>query len=212
MAIYPYFRLHGGHQGNQKVAFMDLAAKKTLGLVVFFICLWPLQNFPDLLEFDREKIFNGEIWRIWTAHFVHSNGLHFALNMSVALPLYWLCITAIKKHQLLLCSIVFSTLISIILLLGQPHIDWYNGLSGLLHALATYFFVLLAISRDKMFWGGLILIWLKVLSELIGLHYGHESLIGNMRVITEAHFIGAIIGTLSAFLLVEENYKKLWSD
>ena len=95
---------------------------------------------------------------------------------------------------------VFAALISVTLLCIYPGLGWYNGLSGLLHALLAYFSVRLAKDEDKVFWAGLVIVWMKVLVEAIRAHFGYESLVGDMTVITEAHLIGAFFGTVAAFI------------
>ena len=153
-----------------------------------------------MLEFDRQRILSGEIWRIWTGHLVHTNNSHFAQNIVASIIIYFTFFTAIKLSELLLYSFVFAALISVTLLCIYPSLGWYNGLSGLLHALAVYFSMRLARNKDNIFWVGLGIVWVKVLIESIRAYSGYESLIGDMKVITEAHLIGAFFGTATAII------------
>jgi len=179
---------------------MGSARDKVLGAAVFVYCLWVLQSYLGVLEFDRQQVLTGEIWRIWTGHLVHTNSSHFALNIVAAIIIYFTFFTRIKLGELLLYGFVFAALISVTLLCIYPSLGWYNGLSGLLHALVAYFSVRLARDEDKIFWAGLIIVWVKVLVEAIRAHSGYESLVGDMTVITEAHLIGAFFGTVTAFI------------
>jgi rhomboid family GlyGly-CTERM serine protease len=179
---------------------MGSAKTKFLSAAVFFYCLWLLQTYSGLLEFDRQQILSGDIWRIWTGHLVHTNNSHFVLNIVASIMIYFTFFTGIKLGQLLLYSFVFATLINVTLLCIYPSLDWYNGLSGLLHALAAYFFVRLAKDEGKVFWVGLVILWGKVLIETIRAHFGYESMIGDMTVITEAHLIGVFFGTATAII------------
>ena len=169
-------------------------------LLFFFYCLWLLQSFSGLLEFDRQQILSGDIWRIWTGHLVHTNNSHFVLNSVAAIIIYFTFFTRVKVGELLLYSFVFATLISVTLWCAHPNVGWYNGLSGLLHALAAYFFMRLARDEGKVFWVGLAIVWGKVLIETIRAQSGYESLIGDMTVITEAHLIGVLFGTMTAII------------
>ena len=173
---------------------------KFLSTAVFFYCLWLLQSYPGLLEFDRQQILSGDIWRIWTSHLVHTNNSHFVLNITAAVIIYFTFLTGIKLGELLLYSFVFATLISVTLWNIYPNIVWYNGLSGLLHALVAYFSIRLASDEDKVFWAGLAIVWGKVLIETIRAQSGYENLIGEMTVITEAHLIGVFFGTATAII------------
>lgn len=179
---------------------MGATRDKVLGTIVFVCCLWALQNYLGVLEFDRQQVLSGEIWRIWTSHLVHSNSYHFLLNIVAAIIIYFTFFTKIKLGELLLSSYVFAALISITLLCIYPGLDWYNGLSGLLHALVAYFCVRLAREEDKIFWAGLVIVWVKVLIEAIRADSGYEGLVGDMAIITEAHLIGAFFGTVTAFI------------
>lgn len=179
---------------------MDASRDKVLGAAVFVCCLWALQSYLGVLEFDRQQVLSGEIWRIWTGHLVHTNISHFALNIVAAIIIYFTFFTRIKSGELLLYGSVFATLISVTLLCIHPSLDWYNGLSGLLHALVAYFSVRLARDEDKIFWAGLVIIWMKVLVEAIRAHSGYENLVGDMTIITEAHLLGAFFGTVTAFI------------
>ena len=181
---------------------MGTARDKVLGAALFVYCLWVLQSYLGVLEFDRQQILSGEIWRIWTGHLVHTNSSHFSLNIVAAIIIYFTFFTGIKLGELLLCGFVFASLISVTLLCVYPGLAWYNGLSGLLHALVAYFSVRLARDEDKIFWAALVVVWLKVLVEGIRAHSGYENLVGDMAVIIEAHLIGAFFGTVTAFIFM----------
>jgi rhomboid family GlyGly-CTERM serine protease len=182
---------------------MGSARGKVLGAAVLVSCLWVLQSYWEVLEFDRQQILSGEIWRIWTGHLVHTNSAHFALNITAAIIIYFTFFTRMKSGELWLYSFVFAALISVALLLIYPNIDWYNGLSGLLHALVAYSSLRLARDGDKMFWAGFFMVWVKVLLEVIRAHSGYETLVGDMTVITEAHLMGAFFGTVAVFICNE---------
>ncbi len=179
---------------------MGAARSKVPGAAVFVCCLWVLQRYLGLLEFDRQQVLSGEIWRIWTGHLVHTTSSHFVLNIVAAIIVYFTFFTRIKYGELLLYSFVFAALISVTLLCIYPSLGWYNGLSGLLHALVAYFSVRLARDGDEIFWAGLVIVWVKVLVEAIRAHSGYESVVGDMTIITEAHLIGACFGTVTAFI------------
>lgn len=159
------------------------------------LCLFALQPFALSLEFSREPVWAGEIWRLWTGHLVHTDVFHLLLNLSPALIIYFAFFPTIRGVELLLCASLFCPLISVALLMFYPAIDWYNGLSGLLHALVAYFSIRLACTQSRIYWAALVLVWTKILVETLAAQSGYVSFIGDMRVINEAHFIGALIGT-----------------
>lgn len=183
-------------------------ATRILISILFFTCFWTMQSYSEILEFNRKQILLGEIWRIWTAHLVHTNITHLLLNISATLIIYFGFFSKIKSGELLLSWFIFSALISIILLYIYPNIAWYSGLSGLLHALVSYFCIRLATNRNNIFWLGLMIVWIKVLVETICAYFGNQSLINDMIVITEAHLIGAFVGTITAFIYRCHQYRK----
>ena len=179
---------------------MNEARKKALGSAVFVFCLCALQSFSVTLELDRQLVFSGEVWRIWSGHFVHTNIPHLLLNIVAALLLYFAFFSTIKLAELLACSFIFTALISLALLYFYPELEWYNGLSGLLHALTIYCSIRMMRAGDMVFLVALVVVWLKVLAESTGTYLGYESLLGNMTVVTEAHLVGAFVGTITAIL------------
>jgi len=175
---------------------------RVLGAAVFVVFLCMLQRFSGAFELDRQQVLSGEIWRIWIGHLVHTNMTHLTLNIAAALIIYFGFFTRVKLAVLLAYGFVFSTLISVALLCVYPGLDWYNGLSGLLHALVVYFSIRLAREKDTVFWVGPILVWLKVLTETLRANTGYENLLGDMMVITEAHLVGVFMGTIVAIICI----------
>jgi len=86
------------------------------------------------LRYDREAILaGGEVWRLVSGHLAHLGWSHWALN-GVGMILVWLLVGPVMSSARWL--VVFAgTLAGIDLgfLLLQPGLDWYVGLSGLLH-------------------------------------------------------------------------------
>lgn len=169
---------------------------------LFFLLLYLLQSYVAVLEFDRQQILAGQVWRIWTGHFVHSHFTHLALNSITAVALYSVFMSRIQAAELLLSVFLFAFVISIILLYQYPNLAWYNGLSGLLHALVAYLCIRFFGAHNKLYWLGFSLVWIKVVHEMFGMQKGYQSELSGMTIIAEAHFIGGCIGTLSALVYV----------
>jgi rhomboid family GlyGly-CTERM serine protease len=164
--------------------------------------LWILHGTINALEFNRYLILSGEYWRIWSGHLVHQNMSHFGLNTGTALILYFGFFPTIRASHLLTTYLIFSTLIGIGLLFYLPHLQWYNGLSGLLHALLAYFSALFAVYEKRIYWSVWIIVWLKVLSETFELNIFFQDIYMGLEVINEAHLMGVIIGTTSALIVI----------
>lgn len=88
----------------------------------------------SLLYFEPGKIIDGELWRMVSGHFTHSDANH----------LFWNCLGLVvlggiierRSRRLLLCSVA-TGLVSVSLLLLSPlsTLDIYCGLSGVLNSL-----------------------------------------------------------------------------
>lgn len=179
---------------------MSVVQGRIPGVIAFVGCLWALQNYAGILEFDRQQIVSGELWRIWTGHLVHTNLTHFALNVAAAILLGLLFSPPIKRGEWLLSGIIFAGLIGLGLFCLYPDLDWYNGLSGLLHAWLAYFSIRLASAARRLFWMVLAAVWVKVAVETLGVQLGYVHLLDGMTIITEAHLLGAVFGTAGGLI------------
>ena len=107
----------------QRISPISLAL--TGALLVF-----ALPQFQSVLIYDREAILAGELWRLFTGHWVHFSAAHLGCNLAV-LAVAGLILetgTAVRTTRLLLVAPWF---ISVGLLLCEPQLRCYGGLSGL---------------------------------------------------------------------------------
>lgn len=149
---------------------------------------WLSQDF----YYRRDAIYQGELWRLISAHFVHINGVHLLLNWlgwCFALLLFPAFLNWRLSGPCLLAS---SVGISLGLYLFFPNIQWYCGFSGVLHSLLV---VASLLCRPRRL-GGLILLLLslKMIYEVTG-----GSLSGMLTEtiespLYEAHWLGYALG------------------
>ena len=186
----------------------------------FPIARWPLfflliivllavfdSHIHTLLRFDFHAIQQGEIWRLFTAHIIHLNPTHAALNGAGFLLLAWMLP---KGHWAIWLSfyIVCALFISI-MVYWEGQVFWYVGASGVLHGLmmlAAFFSKWLESWRRLAM---LVLILGKVIWEQTPWYSDEQihSMIGG-HVVVDAHFWGAmaavfviIIYSLSQYIL-----------
>lgn len=190
--------------GAQKLVRTAARSSATLaiGLAAGVAFVWP--GLADRLIYDRADIFAGQVWRMWTGHLVHFNPSHLLWDLAVFLPAgAWLERTSPRLARWF--YVLTPLAISAMLLLGEPTLGFYAGLSGL----ATGVLVLLALvqlRRDtagpRWFWPGvLLLVAAKIVTEL----WTHAPLAARfdcgVRTVPLAH-IGGIACALVAALLV----------
>jgi rhomboid family GlyGly-CTERM serine protease len=89
---------------------------------------------PELLVFDRAAIADGELWRLVSAHWVHSDSEHLAWNVAGLLVLGWL-FEPLLRARLLTVLLVGTLGVDLLIWWMLPELERYCGLSGILNAL-----------------------------------------------------------------------------
>ena len=155
----------------------------------------------ELLAFDRNGIAAGEAWRLLSGHFVHLGISHLALNL-VGLALVWYLV---GRHFTPVRWLFVGVLSIAAMDAGfwwlNPELDWYVGLSGLLHGLLAAGLIVAVRERDRE---GLV-IALFVIGKLAWEQWGgplpgSEATAGGV-VIVDAHLYGAIGGALAGIVV-----------
>lgn len=150
----------------------------------------------EWFAYDRDQLNNFEWWRLITGHFLHTNITHLLLN-TLGLTLLW----ALHGHYYPAqrCVILFLILClgtSGSLYIFSPQMQWYVGLSGVLHGLfiiGAYFDIQ---NKYKTGWLMLVGVWLKVAHEQIyGASEEVTQLIG-ANVAIDAHLFGTVTGSI----------------
>jgi rhomboid family GlyGly-CTERM serine protease len=159
-----------------------------------------IAGLSGLFVYDRALILQGQLWRAWTGHVVHYGPSHLFWNLAVFLPAgcwlerLWPCRT---RWFYAVCPPVISA----VLLLAEPDLGRYAGLSGV----ATGMLVLLAglqLRRGKdepawFWWAVLALVAGKIVLELTTGAPLIVSYAGSVRSVPLAHLGGLGCGTLA---------------
>ncbi len=153
------------------------------------------------LRFDRAAILDGQWWRLLSAHLVHLGGPHLLMNLA-GLWLVWALVgPALSSRSWLIVLLADALITGLGLLIFNPQLAWYVGLSGVLHGLLVAgamadiragrrsTWLLLAALAFKLGW-----------EQLAGPLPGSEASAGG-TVIVDAHLYGALGGLLLSPLL-----------
>lgn len=157
------------------------------------------------LVLDVSKALNGEMWRILTGHFCHTNIFHLTVNL-LALVLLMSLFNDVYSVTSLLCLLVFAALmIGLGYSLFYPDVSQYLGLSGVLHAVASAG-ALLSLKTKRLF----ALIFLFGITTKLVSEYseGASDSLADMiqaRVAVEAHYMGALSGVMFTAILMMKN-------
>lgn len=154
-----------------------------------------------LLRYDRANIGDGELWRLFTGHLTHLGWSHLWLNLAGLLMVWLLCADALSQKLWWLVLAACALGCSLGLLLWDPNVQWYVGLSGVLHGLLVAGTVA-GISRGKRdSWLLLAAVTLKLVWEQWqGPLPGSEAEAGG-HVVVDAHLYGACTGLLVMLVL-----------
>lgn len=150
------------------------------------------------LRYDRAAVAAGELWRLITGHLVHLGPSHLAMNV-LALAILAVVLPALATWRQWLLTFLSSALfIDIGLFAFHPSVEWYVGLSGVLHGFWTAGVVLAIRARRFEAIPLAVLLLLKLGYEFL---FGPIPLSGEVAagpVVSVAHAWGAIGGAAFA--------------
>ncbi len=152
----------------------------------------------EALRWSRPALADGQAWRLLTGHVAHLGTAHLAMNLA-ALAVIWLLVG--RRHGvrawLAVLAIVIATIDAAFWWL-VPQLDWYVGLSGVLHGLLVA--GLLAGLRDAPLESTLLLLAIAAKlawEQFAGPLPGSAETAGG-PVVVDAHLYGAVGGLAGA--------------
>jgi rhomboid family GlyGly-CTERM serine protease len=149
------------------------------------------------LRYERAALANGEWWRLITAHLVHLDVRHLALNLAGLVALWWLYAADARPRDWLIVALVSALAIGAGLYLLSPSLHWYVGLSGVLHG----FWAAAAVAAWHR-WRAESVVTLAVLAAKLAAEqiFGPLSagVSSGLPVVTVAHLYGALGGLAAA--------------
>lgn len=173
-------------------------AIRLFGIPALFFAVFP-QLAPSFV-FDRNAIAGGELWRLWTGHWVHFSSSHLGWNLAALIPIgAWL--ETERPGLLLRFSTIATPLLSLGLFFVDPHMLTYGGLSGLATGVVTLLGLTLCQNHGKTTPTGAIIL------VLLALKLGHDIASGTallstfgeteIRPASIAHFLGVLLALVS---------------
>ncbi len=188
-----------------RAVLKSLNCDGALGFGLLVACTWLLlpelggDRARELLRYDRAGLAAGQWWRLLTAHVIHLDLEHAALN-TLGLVLMWaLFARDYKPGQWVVILIAAIAAIDAGLWLRDSTIAWYVGSSGALHGVMTAGTLAHLRRRDLDGW---------VLAAFIVVKLAFEQHAGALPfsdsgagVVVDAHLYGAIGGIVSAAAL-----------
>ncbi len=152
------------------------------------------------LRYDRAAIASGEFLRLVSGHAVHLSVAHYLLNVAGLLVVWYLVGAAFSTR---IWAVIIASSIAAMdagFWFLMPTLDWYVGLSGLLHGiLAAGIAGIWRTRRTEALILAALMLGKLIHEALIGPLPGSEGTAGG-DVITEAHLLGAIGGGAAGLL------------
>jgi rhomboid family GlyGly-CTERM serine protease len=176
-----------------------------VGLLAAVLVLLSLtgESGREWLRYERDAVLQGQYWRLLTGHLVHYSGQHLLLN-GVGLGLIAALFPRdypLRGWLLILSASVVTIDLGFVFL--EPQIEWYVGMSGVLHGALAAGAVSWWRHESKPLALGLIAVLLGKLAW--EQWHGALPLSGDMPVVVDAHLYGALGGALAAAWLAVHN-------
>jgi len=150
----------------------------------------------ETLIYQRTAISDGEVWRMWTGHWVHFGWPHFVVDTGLFLILGWM-LERPHRRAALTTLVLMPLLVSAVLLIFDPAMERYAGLSALNLGLLLYL-ALQGWQRDwrDWFWPAVLVIYVaEVIFEIVSGGTGGGMIKfddPSVKVATSAHVASAV--------------------
>ena len=170
--------------------FIETALIILLTLVIYLF----EPTASELLAYYHNGIAEGQIWRLFTATFCHTNFNHLLMNLAGLIITLGLFIDVFKTTKIYPLVLFSSLFISVCLFFFDTEVMWYVGLSGVLHALFSYGVAQDVAKKDP--WGYLLgagFVVKIIYEQIFGAMQSTIDLIA-AEVLINAHLYGAIAG------------------
>ena len=153
------------------------------------------------LRYERGGLAAGELWRLLTAHLVHLGGSHLAMNLvalGILSALFDACLDAVEWAAVLAAAALG---IDAGLYWLTPSVEWYVGLSGVLHGVLVAGAFKLLRRASRLAYALLALVIGKLAWEQLAGPLPLSATGAGGAVIVAAHLFGAIAGPLGLLAL-----------
>ncbi len=176
------------------VALLTLAA---------IICTY----YQELFIYQKQLLEQGQLWRLFSGHFVHLNDKHLILNLIAWIIIFFLGLNYLSLLRWVVLLFILTLSISVSLYHFASDILYYGGLSGVLHGYFAYILVEWIKNKQKFAWIILLLLIAKTLIENFSDIGSSTAEYLDLRVVTEVHLIGVFTGILVALLTLHRERK-----
>ncbi len=149
------------------------------------------------LRFDPILIQSGQYWRLITGHLTHLNFIHLVINLLGLLTIHFIFVNNWQTDDKRFAPLSLMLILSGLFFIYYPHLQWYVGLSGLLHGLW-----LIGAYRSGGLFGltACTLLIIKIMLEYFDYNQSSRILIDQI-IFTPAHYLGALSGIIYLIMI-----------
>ena len=153
------------------------------------------------LALDRNAVLQGELWRLWTGHFVHFSAHHAWVNIVVLTITFTIVERYLGTSKFVIFVLSSVAFISAGLMLWQPALIEYRGLSAIATALTLIaLFVMAKQHRAAAIYVVLLAILLSM--KLIGEALGFTSVAANLPIGVAVEWRAHVLGAAAGLMLI----------
>jgi rhomboid family GlyGly-CTERM serine protease len=174
-------------------------------LIIVLPCL--LLNMGDdpvrlALEYDRSAILQGQLWRVFTGNFVHLGWGHLLEDMAGYVLLCLLLEDVLPRWRCPLLVLIGSFGVGVGILLGDPGLQWYLGVSGALNTLWIAGAMLLMRRQDWIGWVLAVFLTFKLIYEQLQGPLPWSVATTGGPIAVDSHLYGAFTGVIVGLVMV----------
>lgn len=160
------------------------------------------ESAQELFQFQREGLAQGQLWRLFSGHFIHLGWSHALMNMAALGLLVYLLADGLEVASLLGLILASSLAVDAGLWFLQPELQWYVGLSGVLHGLFAGLLLLQWFCRRERHLWLILLLSVKLAWEGATGPLPMTADLAGGPVVTIAHLYGTLGGMLGAISVI----------
>jgi rhomboid family GlyGly-CTERM serine protease len=143
-----------------------------------------------------------ESWRVLTAHLVHLGWAHTIMNLAALWLIAWLFGRLFSPRNWLWLGMATALGISAGLWWFSPEIDWYVGISGVLHGFTMAAAIILVAHRIAAGYLVLLMVGGKIFWEQASGALPMTAMTSGGAVVVDSHLYGALVGALVSIAIV----------
>lgn len=177
-----------------KIITPSLALSLSITLLMIGLSLLGAQA-ESLLEFNREKIAQGEYWRLLSSNLVHYGFPHMIMNAAALLLIGGSFLRELSLKAYLGLLLITALAVNLGTLQFNPELSYYRGFSGALHGLLVAGLLLNRLRNPWLSYLGVALVLAKIIHEHQADFQANQlQELLPVAVAVDSHMYGAISG------------------